>query len=111
MPTENPPGSNQTDEDMFRALLLFPPGVKKVTMPAPVSVTLVDDPNAQPVDLKIEAEAVFTTAVGHSSKRTLAAWHVNTPHEVVDHTLALVKNVPFTFPPAPASADGEKAGL
>ncbi|KJA17600.1 glycosyltransferase family 20 protein [Hypholoma sublateritium FD-334 SS-4] len=110
-------GDDKTDEDMFRALLLFPPGVKKVTMPAPVSVTLVDDPGAQPVDLKIEAEAVFTTAVGHSSKRTLAAWHVNTPHEVVEHTLALVKDVPFTLPPvpvpAPAAADGghEKAGI
>ncbi|KAF8196101.1 trehalose-6-phosphate phosphatase [Pholiota molesta] len=77
---------SQTDEDMFRALLLFPPGVKKVTLPAPVSVTLVDDPKAQPVELKIESEAVFTTAVGHSSKRTLAVWHVNTPHEVMSHT-------------------------
>jgi trehalose 6-phosphate synthase/phosphatase len=105
---------SQTDEDMFRALLLFPPGVKKVTLPAPVSVTLVDDPKAQPVELKIESEAVFTTAVGHSSKRTLAVWHVNTPHEVVEHMLTLVKDVPYTPPSndTPLEEDGkEKANL
>jgi trehalose 6-phosphate synthase/phosphatase len=81
---------------MFRALLLFPPGTTKVKMDAPVAVTLVDDPKAQPVELAIESQAVFTTAVGHSSKRTLAAWHVTTPHEVVEHMLSLVKDVPYT---------------
>jgi trehalose 6-phosphate synthase/phosphatase len=81
---------------MFRALLLFPPGTTKVTMEAPISVTLVDDPKAQPVELSIKPDAVFTTAVGHSSKRTLAAWHVTTPGEVVDHMLSLVKDVPYT---------------
>ncbi|KAF4618814.1 hypothetical protein D9613_009732 [Agrocybe pediades] len=90
---------NKTDEDMFRALLLFPPGTTKVRMEAPVSVTLVDDPKAQPVDLAIESKAVFTTAVGHSSKRTLAAWHVTTPQEVVEHMLALVKDVPYVPTP------------
>lgn len=81
---------------MFRALLLFPPGTTKVTMDAPISVTLVDDPKAQPVALSIKPEAVFTTAVGHSSKRTLAVWHVTTPGEVVEHMLSLVKDVPYT---------------
>lgn len=79
-------------------------------MPAPVSVTLVDDPDAKPVELAITSEAVFTTAVGHSSKRTLAVWHVNTPHEVVDHMLALVKDVPFPLPTVQAG-DAEKASL
>ena len=81
---------------MFRALLLFPPGTTKVMMDAPISVTLVDDPKAQPVELSIKPEAVFTTAVGHSSKRTLAVWHVTTPTEVVEHMLSLVKDVPYT---------------
>ena len=82
---------------MFRALLLFPPGTtSKITMDAPVSVTLVDDPKAQPVELAIKPDAVFTTAVGHSSKRTLAVWHVTTPVEVVEHMLSLVKDVPYT---------------
>ncbi|KAF8878174.1 hypothetical protein CPB84DRAFT_1817530 [Gymnopilus junonius] len=83
-------GDDKTDEDMFRALLLFPPGTPKdtesikATMQAPVAVKLVDDPNAGPVELAIQPQAVFTTAVGHSSKRTLASWHVTTPQEVVD---------------------------
>jgi len=41
--------------------------------------------------LKIKPEAVFTTAVGHGSKRTLASWHVTTPQEIVEHMLDLVK--------------------
>lgn len=79
---------------MFRALLLFPPGTTSaVTMEAPLSVTLIDGEGALPVELKIKPEAVFTTAVGHSSKRTLASWHVTTPQEIVDHMLELVKEV------------------
>ncbi|KAG6815599.1 hypothetical protein H0H87_000265 [Tephrocybe sp. NHM501043] len=78
-----------TDEDMFRSLLLFPPGTTEVTMPAPLSVTGVEGA-APPVKLAIRPEAVFTTAVGHSSKRTLASWHVTAPQEVVDHLLDLV---------------------
>lgn len=54
-------------------------------------MTLIDDKNAQPVDLNIEHEAIFTTAVGHGSKRTLASWHVTTPQEIVDHMLDLVR--------------------
>ncbi|KAH6908364.1 trehalose-6-phosphate phosphatase [Coprinopsis sp. MPI-PUGE-AT-0042] len=84
-------GDDKTDEDMFRSLLLFPPGfVAPVRMEAPLSVTLVDGPNHPPVELAIKPEAVFTTAVGHSSKRTLAVWHVTTPQEIVDHMLELV---------------------
>jgi trehalose 6-phosphate synthase/phosphatase len=77
---------------MFRALLLFPPGTTgAVNMEAPLSVTLIDGEGAPPVELRIKPEAVFTTAVGHSSKRTLASWHVTTPQEIVDHMLELAK--------------------
>lgn len=76
---------------MFRALHLFQPGQTTSQFDAPLSVTLVDNKNAQPVDLKIKQEAVFTTAVGHGSKRTLASWHVTTPQEIVEHMLDLVR--------------------
>ena len=91
---------------MFRALLLFqnpssptsPTAASatssKVVMEPPLSVTLLADKDTaqkfEPVELAIERDAVFTTAVGHSSKRTLAVWHVTTPEEVVDHMLHLV---------------------
>ena len=83
---------------MFRALLLFPSGAKQphVTLEAPLSVTLVEaDRNGisakyTPVELAIRPEGVFTTAVGHRGKRTLASWHVTSPHEVVEHMLELV---------------------
>ncbi len=82
---------SQTDEDMFRALHLFQPGQTSSRFDAPLSVTLIDNKDAPPVDLKIKQEAVFTTAVGHRSKRTLASWHVTTPQEIVEHMLDLVK--------------------
>lgn len=77
---------------MFRALILFPTGSTKATMEAPISVTLVDadGEKAPPVELAIKPDCVFTTAVGHSSKRTLASWHVTTPQEIVEHMLGLV---------------------
>ena len=92
----------KTDEDMFRALLLFNQSGQQHSQPrerrasllrfeAPLSVTLIDNKDAQPVDLKIQHEAIFTTAVGHGSKRTLASWHVTTPQEIVEHMLDLVK--------------------
>ncbi|EKM57667.1 glycosyltransferase family 20 protein [Phanerochaete carnosa HHB-10118-sp] len=106
-------GDDKTDEDMFRALLLFqsPSSPKssalaspKIVMEPPLSVTLLagQDGAAKfgPVELAIERNAVFTTAVGHSSKRTLAVWHVTTPEEVVDHMLHLV-----------GINDGEKSNL
>ena len=82
----------QTDEDMFRALILFPVGVTKAVMEPPISVLHngVNGETPHPVDLAIAPDAIFTTAVGHSSKRTLASWHVNTPAEVVGHMLHIV---------------------
>lgn len=86
----------QTDEDMFRALLLFPPSsIGKATMEPPMSVMLVDNTKEHSdVELAVSPEGVFTTAVGHSSKRTLASWHVTTPEEVVEHMLFLVGETP-----------------
>lgn len=72
-------------------------------MEPPLSVTLLADKEStkfEPVELAIERDAVFTTAVGHSSKRTLAVWHVTTPEEVVDHMLHLV-----------GLSEGEKSNL
>jgi trehalose 6-phosphate synthase/phosphatase len=84
----------QTDEDMFRALLLFPVGVTKAVMEPPVSVLHngIIGGVPQPVELAIAPEAIFTTAVGHSSKRTLASWHVTTTTEVVDHMLQIANH-------------------
>ena len=91
----------KTDEDMFRALLLFNQSGQQqsqreqraslLRFEAPLSVMLIDNKDAQPVDLKIQHEAIFTTAVGHGGKRTLASWHVTTPQEIVEHMLDLVK--------------------
>ncbi|KAI0821861.1 trehalose 6-phosphate phosphatase [Trametes gibbosa] len=86
-------GDDKTDEDMFRALLLFPNNATHARLDPPLSVTLLakeDEPAFEPVDLALVPDAVFTTAVGHSSKRTLAVWHVTTPEEVVEHMLHLV---------------------
>ena len=106
-------GDDKTDEDMFRALLLFPQDRSPsspstggggamaapsahVTLDPPLSVTLLASSKEEadkyvPVDLALERDAVFTTAVGHSSKRTLAVWHVTTSEEVVEHMLYLVR--------------------
>ena len=81
----------QTDEDMFRALILFPEDEPKAILPPPASVTQLEPKRQfEPVELAITKAAVFTTAVGVSSKRTLASWHVTTPVEIVDHMLGLV---------------------
>jgi trehalose 6-phosphate synthase/phosphatase len=82
---------------MFRALNIFPPGAPaRATLEAPLSVTLLEpqvgNTPAPPVELAIAADAIFTTAVGHSSKRTLASWHVTTPQEIIDHMLEMVAN-------------------
>ena len=77
---------------MFRALL-FPSGEKNIIMQAPIAITLLPGNESSPaVPLSIQSEAIFTTAVGHSSKRTLAGWHVTTPQEIVEHMLDLVKD-------------------
>ena len=75
---------------MFRALL-FPPG-EKIVMEAPIAITLLSGKESPAVPLSIHTDAIFTTAVGHSSKRTLARWHVTTPQEIVEHMLDLVKD-------------------
>lgn len=95
-------GDDKTDEDMFRALSLYPAAASvsssaglypRAILEAPLSVTLLDgeekvaEGTNKPVELLVPADAIFTTAVGHSSKRTLASWHVGTPQEVVDHML------------------------
>ncbi|KAJ4490259.1 glycosyltransferase family 20 protein [Lentinula aciculospora] len=77
-------------------------GKIEFVMDAPLSVTLVDDDDDEeeqgcdnssnntsanskypPMTIHLSPEAVFTVAVGHSSKRTLASWHVTSPAEVV----------------------------
>lgn len=77
---------------MFRALCtLFPIGTTNATMPAPVSASSSDSeaPN-EPVSLSLTPQGLFSTTVGSSSKKTLAAWHVTTAQEVVDAMLQLV---------------------
>src|SRR5687768_16149397 len=91
---------------MFRALILFPnssssnTNIAKVQMEAPLSVTLVETGDKPPVELDIRPDAVFTTAVGHSSKRTLASWHVTTPQEIVEHMLEMIDFESGTVTPA-----------
>ncbi len=79
---------------MFRALLLFPLGQSHATMAPPVSAGLLKDGDAElpTVDLALKPEGLFSTAVGPSSKRTLAKWHVTTSPEVVDAMLGLVRS-------------------
>ena len=78
---------------MFRALH-FSEMSLPFTMEAPLSVSLVgaektlDLPR---VDLQLTPEDIFTTAVGHPSKRTLAMWHVTSPLEVVEELLKLAE--------------------
>lgn len=81
---------------MFRALHVFPPNVTgPIRFEAPLSVILANNHNhdgtSRPdVDLAIVPDAIFTTSVGPSTKRTLASWHVTAPIEVVEHMLHLV---------------------
>jgi len=87
-------GDDKTDEDMFRALN-FPESATTLVMDAPLSVTLLGNKDADAAypaaELKLRPEDVFTTAVGHATKRTLAKWHVTSPAEVVGELLALGK--------------------
>ncbi|KZV61342.1 glycosyltransferase family 20 protein [Peniophora sp. CONT] len=89
-------GDDKTDEDMFRALS-FPDASADsgITMEAPISVKLLaEDKDAQhpALPLALKHGDIFTTAVGHATKRTLAAWHVTSPQEVVDELLSLGKS-------------------
>ncbi|KAI0298635.1 trehalose 6-phosphate phosphatase [Multifurca ochricompacta] len=84
-------GDDKTDEDMFRALQ-FTESSLPYTMDPPLSVSLVADEKIHThprVELQLTPEDFFTTAVGHASKRTLAKWHVTSPHEVVAELLQL----------------------
>ncbi|KAG1878089.1 hypothetical protein DFJ58DRAFT_645251, partial [Suillus subalutaceus] len=67
------------------AVFLFPPSsTGKATMEPLLSVMFVDNTKEHgDVELAVFPEAVFTTAVGHSSKWTLASWHVTTPEKMV----------------------------
>jgi len=80
---------------MFRSLQ-FTESALPYTMDPPLSVSLVDATTEDGktrehprVELQIGPEDLFTTAVGHPSKRTLAKWHVTSPLEVVDELLKL----------------------
>ncbi|KAG8806140.1 threalose-6-phosphate phosphatase [Serendipita sp. 401] len=61
-------------------------------MEPPASAKLIDgEENAKdPVSLALTREGLFSTAVGPSSKKTLASWHVTSADEVVDAMLKLV---------------------
>ena len=77
---------------MFRAFQ-FTEAPLPYTMEAPLSVSLVGDDRARDHlrrELQLTPEDIFTTAVGHPSKRTLAKWHVTSPQEVVTELLKLV---------------------
>jgi trehalose 6-phosphate synthase/phosphatase len=80
---------------MFRSLQ-FTETALPYTMDPPLSVSLVDavaeDGKSREhpsVELQLGPEDLFTTAVGHPSKRTLAKWHVTSPLEVVTELLKL----------------------
>jgi len=84
-------GDDKTDEDMFRSLH-FSETSLPLTMEPPLSVSLISPENSQEhpsVELQLTPEDIFTTAVGHPSKRTLAKWHVTSPLEVIAELLTL----------------------
>jgi len=91
-------GDDKTDEDMFRALCLLRPSVtesQEVIMPPPISASLTISPGStppvlEPVKLVINPDAVFSTAVGLATKKTMALWHETSPREVVHAMLELV---------------------
>jgi trehalose 6-phosphate synthase/phosphatase len=100
-------GDDKTDEDMFRAMCtLFPVGNSTGTMNPPISVTSAAGTrgsSAEPVNLKVQPSGLFATTVGSSSKKTLAAWHVTSAHEVVNAMLKLVGS-DTVYHPMPATA-------
>ncbi|KAA1474504.1 glycosyltransferase family 20 protein [Dentipellis sp. KUC8613] len=92
-------GDDKTDEDMFRSLCFQSPGADgALHMDPPLSMTLAKDkdkdkdapaPAPEPKTLALRADDIFTTAVGHATKRTLAKWHVTSPAEVIGGLLTL----------------------
>ncbi|KAG8217002.1 glycosyltransferase family 20 protein [Butyriboletus roseoflavus] len=106
-------GDDKTDEDMFRALHVFPSNATgNVQFEAPLSITLVDNNGTTrpDVELAIASDAIFTTSVGPSTKRTLASWHVTMPLEVVDHMLHLVGETSRGTIPAGSETAGNSNG-
>lgn len=99
-------GDDKTDEDMFRAMCtLFPVGSSAAIMNPPVSVTSAvgtDASKVEPVTLKVKPSGLFATTVGSSSKKTLAAWHVTSAHEIVNAMLQLVGS-DTVYHPTPAT--------
>ena len=79
---------------MFRALAPFTLTGASQVMEAPLAINLFNKTGIEtpPVELAIQPEGVFSTAVGSGSKKTLASWHVTSPHEVVEFMLDLVNN-------------------
>jgi trehalose 6-phosphate synthase/phosphatase len=76
---------------MFRSLH-FSETSLPLTMEPPLSVSLISAEKSQEhprVELQLTPDDIFTTAVGHPSKRTLAKWHVTSPLEVVTELLSL----------------------
>lgn len=61
-------------------------------MAAPASVKIIEggQSSQDPIPLALTPSGLFSTAVGPPSKKTLAAWHVTSAHEVVDSMLRLV---------------------
>ncbi|THH12060.1 hypothetical protein EW145_g216 [Phellinidium pouzarii] len=91
-------GDDKTDEDMFRALAPFTSSGAHAIMDAPLGVTPSSSSKTMqvetpPVELALSPDGVFSTAVGASSKKTLASWHVSSPHEVVERMLGLVNGL------------------
>jgi len=109
-------GDDKTDEDMFRALRLFPVGSTVATMAAPISASSSppgtpsngeDEEELPSVQLAITAAGCFATTVGHPSKKTLAVWHVTSAPEVVESMLKLVNGPDYRSPVKPAGASTE----
>jgi trehalose 6-phosphate synthase/phosphatase len=64
-------------------------------MSPPIAVTSVLKPEEaaklKDVEISLNPDAVFSTAVGPPAKKTLARWHVEQPEEIVDAMEALLK--------------------
>jgi len=72
-------GDDKTDEDMFRALRVFPSGSSQAILhPSDTSNS------STPISLAVRPEGVFATTVGSNTKKTLASWHVTGPQEIID---------------------------
>ncbi|KAF8524292.1 trehalose 6-phosphate phosphatase [Hysterangium stoloniferum] len=85
----------QTDEDMFRALIIPPGQNDALVMQPPTSAAILEPGETlNPVELAIVPEAIFSTTVGACNKKTLAHWHVTSAQEIVESMLSLVRSSP-----------------